>query len=96
MCIATRIEDHLMDLLDFFISEIVKVGEFITLGTEGSPRSGNGGRDSTRRRRKRRTCRDGADRCYVNGHAVNNLFERASTDISRVYRTRVDRYFPHM
>jgi hypothetical protein len=39
--IATRTEDHLTDLLDFFISEIVKVGKFITLGTEGFPRSGN-------------------------------------------------------
>jgi hypothetical protein len=48
---ATRTEDHLTDLLDFFISETVKVDKFIALGTGGFPRSGNG-RNSTRRRRK--------------------------------------------
>jgi hypothetical protein len=40
--IATRTWDHLTDLLDFFISEIVKVGKSIALVTGGFPRSGNG------------------------------------------------------
>jgi hypothetical protein len=48
---ATRTEDHLPDLLDFLISESVKIGKFIAFGTGGFPRSGKG-RDSTRRRRR--------------------------------------------
>jgi hypothetical protein len=40
--IATRTEDHLKDLHDFFISEIMEFGKFIILGTGGFPRSGNG------------------------------------------------------
>jgi hypothetical protein len=48
---TTSTEDHLTDLLDFFISEIMKFGKFIALGTGGFSRSGNG-RDSARRRRR--------------------------------------------
>jgi hypothetical protein len=40
--IATRTEDHLTDLFDFFTSEIVNVGKFIAFGTSGYLGSGNG------------------------------------------------------
>jgi hypothetical protein len=39
---TTRTEEHLTDLLDLSISQTVKVGKFIALGTGGFPRSGNG------------------------------------------------------